>query len=277
MWNSVQLCSSCDCWYMRVVCLSDMNNSMYYHSASSGGDRLSNTSIGSHRSENSFLVREQQLKWRRSAAMNLKSFYIQSTLAALSFLEFYLCPSQLFLHWREARSLFVWCIGLLFSASSLMCLLCYLIFRNKPLFAAKQDKPTSGSFFSARSPVEKLNLSLTCSERKNDPLSTSFSCVRLTTSQNSSQLSFLNNSQNSASPLHNMSTSSLSNTSPSGRMNQSYANAGSVPNQSVSRSPLSPNESLNMTNSSFRAQSRNTSSSTRQRNSLIAAAEQVMK
>ena len=235
-----------------------------------------NSSFDSPRKEDSFILKEQQLKWLRSANMNLKSCLFQTTIAVLCFAEFYLRPFDLFIAQRQLGSFYVWVLGVLFASSAIICFLCYLVYRNKHRVSLLAKQKLNA--FQQNSQIDSIKRKLLLSSNNiRENLSNSFNCVRLSNSQNNSHLASLDDSQNSpfakfsTGPLNLSATSSVFNTS-AGKLSHSLNNSASF-----SRSRLSPNDSMNVTgNSSYiRGQGRNSSFSVRQRSSLIAAAEQV--
>ena len=236
-----------------------------------------NSSFDSPRKEDSFILKEQQLKWLRSADMNLKSCLFQTTIAVLCFVEFYLRPFNLFIAQRQLGSFYVWVLGVLFTSSAIICFLCYLVYRNKHRVSLLAKRKLNA--FQQNSPINSIKRKLILgSNNIRENLSNSFNCIRLSNSQNNSHLASLDDSQNSpfakfsTGPLNLSATSSVFNTSAGGKLSLSLNNSASF-----SRSRLSPNDSMNVTgNSSYiRGQGRNSSFSVRQRSSLIAAAEQV--
>ena len=219
-------------------------------------------SFPSPRGVHNFLEREKQLKKKRSAAINLKSFLVQSLISAACFAEFYQRPFDVFIKQRILFSLYVWVAGVIFLGSACLCFFYYLVYKCSSMSLPKSKKLQSPC------PAKWVSPNVTPKLHSNaSPNNASFICVRL-----SPQTTVLSPGVMDTSNL-NMSRNQSARFNSSGHRHNSFLE-GSF-NRDSQTSVLSPSNSY-LSNSSFRGQQLYQGSTcSRKPNSVLAAAEQV--
>ena len=246
--------------------MGDLNSPSVHNRARSLRSSVSNSEENSFATPcaiNDFSDREKFLKNKRNAAINLKSFAIQSLISAACFAEFYHRPFDVFIKQRILICFYVWVVGVVFLASSCLCFLYYVLYRCSTVSSSKDKKLLS---------PQKVRWSPSKVSPKHDskptPSNASFNCVRL-----SPQTSVLSPSVSNTSNL-NISRSQSARFNASGHRHNSMLD-GSFTRDGVQANVLTPNTSL-IGNTSLRSQQfYQGSTGSRKPGSVFAAAEQV--